>query len=202
MTKRSPVKELEVTIRVRNNLLKERRLQLGLSQMKLAKKIGVSYHNYLRLETMKLGPCKKSGEIRMPVIKLLKFYNVGLGELFSPTILAVEQPTAVRKLDASDMQPLLSSHQERLLETNAGVEYDRAELREQIREALTGLSSKEADVLRRRFGFDSGEEQTLAEVGKVYGVSRTRIGQIEKTAYWKIRRCLKHGHALKDYVED
>ncbi|RMH39896.1 MAG: sigma-70 family RNA polymerase sigma factor, partial [Deltaproteobacteria bacterium] len=51
-----------------------------------------------------------------------------------------------------------------------------------LRERLRGLSAQEADIVRRRFGFDGGREYTLQEIANDYGLSRERIRQIEARA--------------------
>lgn len=51
-----------------------------------------------------------------------------------------------------------------------------------IEEALAELDPRHADIIRKRFGFESGGEMTLEEVGQIYGVTRERIRQIEAKA--------------------
>jgi len=60
-------------------------------------------------------------------------------------------------------------------------------LREQIEEALKGLTEREAKVLRMRFGLSDGSEHTLEEVGQVFKVTRERIRQIEAKALRKLK---------------
>ncbi|MCY4559296.1 MAG: sigma-70 family RNA polymerase sigma factor, partial [Chloroflexi bacterium] len=60
-------------------------------------------------------------------------------------------------------------------------------LREQLRETLDGLGDRESRVLRLRYGLDGGDPQTLEEVGKVFGVTRERVRQIEARAIRKLR---------------
>jgi RNA polymerase primary sigma factor len=50
------------------------------------------------------------------------------------------------------------------------------------------LTSREQEILRLRFGIGGGGENTLAEVGRVFGVTRERIRQIEAKALEKLRR--------------
>ncbi|MFC9969079.1 RNA polymerase sigma factor RpoD/SigA [Nocardia ignorata] len=57
-----------------------------------------------------------------------------------------------------------------------------------VEAALAGLTERESDVIRLRFGLDRGEARTLEEVGSQLGVSRERARQIEAKAMTKLRR--------------
>lgn len=71
-------------------------------------------------------------------------------------------------------------------------------LRQHIEEALSELKPKEQQVLRLRFGLDDGQERTLDEIGKQFGVTRERIRQIEAKAIKKLRSP-KNSRRLKGY---
>jgi RNA polymerase primary sigma factor len=60
-------------------------------------------------------------------------------------------------------------------------------LKEATREALSGLTEREAKVLRMRFGVDMNKDHTLEEVGRQFGVTRERIRQIEAKALRSLR---------------
>ena len=60
-------------------------------------------------------------------------------------------------------------------------------LKENIRKSLDSLTPREAMVLRYRFGIDMSRDHTLEEVGKLFGVTRERIRQIEAKALRKLR---------------
>lgn len=66
-------------------------------------------------------------------------------------------------------------------------EVEKNNLREKIEELLTGLTEQEQRVLRMRFGLDDDTPKTLEEIGKVFGVTRERIRQIEAKAIRKLR---------------
>ena len=66
-------------------------------------------------------------------------------------------------------------------------EVEQNNLREKIDEVLTDLSDQEQQVLRMRFGLDDDTLKTLEEIGKVFGVTRERIRQIEAKAIRKLR---------------
>lgn len=63
--------------------------------------------------------------------------------------------------------------------------------KEIVESVLSTLTKREADVLRRRFGIETGEPQTLEEIGQSYGVTRERIRQIETKAMRKMRHPMR-----------
>ncbi len=73
-------------------------------------------------------------------------------------------------------------------------------LKEQIRSALGVLSEREREVLELRFGLQDGQDHTLEEVGKHFGVTRERIRQIEAKALRKLRHPTR-SRQLRDYLE-
>jgi len=73
-------------------------------------------------------------------------------------------------------------------------------LRLHIVEVMSGLSPRERDVLRLRFGLDDGRQRTLEEVGQLFGVTRERIRQIEAKALRKLRHP-NRGRRLREYID-
>jgi RNA polymerase primary sigma factor len=73
-------------------------------------------------------------------------------------------------------------------------------LQEQLHSVLGTLSEREAGVVSLRFGLTGGQPQTLDEIGKVYGVTRERIRQIESKAMSKLRHPSR-SNALRDYLD-
>ena len=73
-------------------------------------------------------------------------------------------------------------------------------LKEQLESVLDTLTDREENVLRLRFGLDDGRTRTLEEVGKVFGVTRERIRQIEAKALRKLRHPSR-SKQLKDFLE-
>jgi RNA polymerase primary sigma factor len=72
-------------------------------------------------------------------------------------------------------------------------------LKEQIRSALGVLSDREREVLEMRFGLKDGQDHTLEEVGRYFGVTRERIRQIEAKALRKLRHPTR-SRQLRDYL--
>jgi RNA polymerase primary sigma factor len=72
-------------------------------------------------------------------------------------------------------------------------------LREQMRDLLESLSPRERGVLELRFGLTDGQSRTLEEVGRIFGVTRERVRQIEAKALRKLRHP-KSSRKLRDYL--
>ncbi|MBQ6298346.1 MAG: sigma-70 family RNA polymerase sigma factor [Selenomonadaceae bacterium] len=73
-------------------------------------------------------------------------------------------------------------------------------LKDQLDQVLNTLTERERDVLKLRYGLDDGRESTLEEVGKIFGVTRERIRQIEAQALRKLRHPTR-SKKLKDFLE-
>jgi RNA polymerase primary sigma factor len=73
-------------------------------------------------------------------------------------------------------------------------------LQEQLHAVLGTLSEREAGVVSLRFGLAGGQPKTLDEIGKVYGVTRERIRQIESKAMAKLRHPSR-SNVLRDYLD-
>jgi RNA polymerase primary sigma factor len=75
-------------------------------------------------------------------------------------------------------------------------------MREDLLKALgEHLSARETEILKRRFGIDSGQCQTLDEIGSVIGVTRERIRQVQKKSLQTLYEC-QAVHALRAYYAD
>jgi transcriptional regulator with XRE-family HTH domain len=188
-------KDFEMTIRLRNNHLKARRTELGLSVQALAKAINVPLNTYAGLETMKLTPFRKprSKGWKKAVLALSEFHGCSPDELFPAAVLAVTKSVLVHEIDAEEMLPLFAAKEELLL---PGVDetYDVEEMAKTVRDVLNTLSPMEEDVIRRRFGLDGEEPMHLHDVGARYNLSKERIRQVECQA-------LDHMRNKKDLEE-
>lgn len=73
-------------------------------------------------------------------------------------------------------------------------------LQEQLHDVLDTLTEREAGVVSMRFGLTDGQPKTLDEIGKVYGVTRERIRQIESKTMSKLRHPSR-SQVLRDYLD-
>ena len=76
-----------------------------------------------------------------------------------------------------------------------------AGLKESTKSVLSGLTTREAKVLRMRFGIDMNTDHTLEEVGKQFDVTRERIRQIEAKALRKLRHPTRSDH-LRSFLDE
>ena len=73
-------------------------------------------------------------------------------------------------------------------------------LQEQLMQVRGGLTNREADVIKARYGLTDGQPKTLDEIGKVHGVTRERIRQIESKTMSKLRHPSR-SQSLRDYLD-
>lgn len=78
---------------------------------------------------------------------------------------------------------------------------DLIDLKDTIEKVLSDkcFTAKEVDIIKKRFGFETGTPMTLEEVGKIYGVTRERIRQIEAKALRKLKHPIR-ANQLKAYM--
>ncbi len=74
-------------------------------------------------------------------------------------------------------------------------------LSEKLDELLDRLPEREAAVLRLRFGLEGGREHTLEEIGRMYGVTREAIRQVESKGLRKMHYLAKRSKSLTDFLE-
>ena len=73
-------------------------------------------------------------------------------------------------------------------------------LQEQFKQVLETLSPREAGVIKMRYGLEDGQPKTLDDIGRVYGVTRERIRQIESKTMSKLRHP-SHSQTLRDFLD-
>jgi RNA polymerase primary sigma factor len=99
-----------------------------------------------------------------------------------------QQPISLETPVGDDGETTIASFIEDRRTTSPAESAISNNLKELTDDVLSTLSSREADIIRMRFGLDgSGEEHTLEEVGRHFAVTRERIRQIEAKALAKLR---------------
>ena len=73
-------------------------------------------------------------------------------------------------------------------------------MRQHVRNLLSVLSPKERRIIRLRFGIEESKQNSLSEIGNMFGLSKERVRQLESRALYKLKQCLtKQG--LGAYVD-
>lgn len=188
-------KEFELTMRLRNNLIKSKRLALGLKARECAERIGITYGKYLDYEGLRESPLSErpGGErFKSSARRLARFFGCEPDEIWPDAVLAVNKPEVVTQLRADEALALakmtipeeLPSTPEELLES-------KAELWE-LKSAMATLSRRERAVLKARFW----DEKTLRGTrlaradGSGEKVCTQQVRSIELRAIRKLRRQL------------
>jgi RNA polymerase sigma factor (sigma-70 family) len=126
-------------------------------------------------------PQEIAKKLRMPVAKVEEILGV------------VQDPQALEDMSGDDDSPSLLRF---VADPNAPCPLERTvdrELREKVEATLKVLSDREEEIIRLRFGIGRDMPYTLEEIGRIMGLSRERVRQIEATALKKIQLAEEHG---------
>jgi len=113
-----------------------------------------------------------------------------IDELFPAELALVKSNKVVKAIDVPTALVLAGNSERLRLESGqkyAFAKVDREDAKKHFDQIMDTLSERESDVLRERFGLDSGYPKTLEEVAKKFNVSRERLRQVEAKAIRKMR---------------
>lgn len=133
-------------------------------------------------------PEELAEQMEMPIDKIRKVLKIAKEPISTQTPIGDEKDSSLEDflVDKNMQSPVDSAFKEGLKETMTDV--------------LSGLTPREAKVLRMRFGIDMNTDHTLEEVGKQFDVTRERIRQIEAKALRKLRHPSR-SEKLRSYLE-
>ena len=132
-------------------------------------------------------PAEIARKLRMPVTKVEEILGVA------------PEPQALEDMSSDDDSPGLLRF---VADANAPCPLERTvdrELREKVEGTLKVLTDREEEIIRLRFGIGRDMPYTLEEIGRVMGLSRERVRQIEATALKKIQAA-EESHDLKEFL--
>jgi RNA polymerase sigma factor (sigma-70 family) len=188
------MKELELSLRIRNNRLKQRREELGKSPREIAEEIGICYGQYLQYEGLKISPLSVNDgrfgrkDIWKPSARsIAEYYGEPIEELFPDAVLSVQEKEFIKKVDVVDLLPLLPSTEEEVLELPppADEAFEQDEVNKILHERMEKiLTPRQLQVMTLRMDPDS----TYQGIGELMGLSKERIRQIEFSALGRLKR--------------
>lgn len=197
------MKELEIEVRVRNNLLKARRLDLGYTQQQLALTIGVTTSTYNGLESMRDMPTLSNGKWRPAALCIAAFFDVEPEALWPPDVCAIKKTTAVRHVNVVDVPGLagIGQHTARSMlpaDDDDGLVTALHRSRD-IAKVVSTLPAREEFCVRSYFGLDQAP-MTFEEIGNAIGRDRERARQIFEKGMRKLRHPSRTRY-LRSFIE-
>lgn len=185
--------DFEVTIKLRNNHLKERRVALGLSPREFAEVARVCYPSYLDLETMRVAPIKKDRAWRKAVLAVAEYYKVLPEVLFPEEILKVTNPEVVRKASYEQIEPLLTCQITEAPQLASDI-LEQRDVHNAVHGILSELPEKARKVIEERYGF-TGEGRTYGSMAEDRNFSTERVRQIHEKAIDDLRKKIRFGRS-------
>jgi len=181
------MKELEITIQVRNNRLKRLRMQLGLNQKQFTETVGIGYSAYNGLECLRDSPFTPTGRWRTIAKRLAEFHCIGLETLFPKALDQVVRNKMVRTSNVRDLTMYALDEETRRALPSPDHHMKQQDQQKAIRLVLASLTPRMELVLRMRFGFYDDKKWTLDEVAEHFNFTRERVRQIETKALSRLR---------------
>lgn len=182
------MKELRVTLRIRNNLLVQRREELGLNQIEFAEKAGLSLGLYGDMERLRYRPVDDKGEWKPTALTVAEFHGLSPDELWPDAVQTITEPIQTRVFDTGELRHALAASSSRLLTASPEEVMEATETVERINQVVKTLAPREEWLLRQEFGLaDQEVAVSRASCAKKLGISDERARQIESKAFRKLQ---------------
>ena len=166
------MKQVEVKITLRNNLMKERRLERGLTQGALAQICRIPIQYVCNAESFK----KVSFETKQKIADAL---DARVEEVFPEEFERIQKATCVTKTEIRQLEEIAFKEFEKRMELD--------DIGPVLDKSLAMLTEREAQIIRLRFGIGTGYPRTLEDLGRIFSVTHERVRQIEAKAIRKLR---------------
>lgn len=200
------MKEFRVRVSVSNNLLKERREELGFTQKQIGEALGIAQTAYGAYECLRAHPLKPNGEIKKIARDIMNFFDANFDELWPPQVLCVKNGFAEKTIDAAEIPILMESvYDPKPLPAH---DPEQALIQERMEEglvlALSTLTKRERGILEDSYGLNGKSVKTSQDIGDSQNVGRGRITEIHRKALRKLRhpRSTKHMQESRELFND
>jgi len=196
------IPEFEVQIRLRNNLLVQRREQLDLTQAGFARILGMSQSSYNQYECMRTSPMNmKTGRWKEIPLKIAEFWGESPENLWPDVVRAIRKAMVRFRLDG-EAALMLVGQATREMSSSPEALFEFKE-RDHVLGAMvkTSLTPRESVILSRKFGLGDTKEHTYQELAaylEVYHKERPR--QIAEKSLRKLRH-RECSEPLKEYLD-
>lgn len=180
--------ELGRKVRYYNGSLQKLRLERGLSLKEASKLIGISHLTLCQAETMRHIPNPETME------KIEKFYGVSRNKLFPVEFLKLMKDRDKEEIEYAKTEinalEAYATKQTLFLEENTSPDTMAmgTELRNKLSEAMWYLTEREQKILTLRYGLDGNEPMLFKDVAEYFGITKSRLAQIEHKALSKLRK--------------
>lgn len=180
-------KDFEVTLKLRNNQLKSRRLNLGLSLQEIARGVCVSCTTYCKLENLRVSPVnKKTNDWTSVALKLAVFHGCQPEELFPDSVLRVQKPVTTAEFDLTQLPLSVLSNEPAQLPSPEDAA-STGEAVSALMVAINALEPRDRLIITMRFGIGYEHGYTLEEIGAKVGVTRERIRGLETSILKRLK---------------
>ena len=186
-------KDYRLKITIRNNRILSKIESLGyVSVRKFCKQFDLDYQRTTEIINGKLKPFNDKGTITKICDQLLSLLGLELHDTFTDRQLQGFNKTGfIFKLKEKEMLELVDPVQ------NQEIKVIENDVQKKIADAMNKrLTPKQKEILSLKYGFNGHVEHTLDEIGKMYGVSKARVGQI----ILKSERLLQHPVVMNDII--
>ena len=185
------MKDFNVTVKVRNNQLVERREQLGLTAPKFAKAVGISYGRYLNYENVKTNPFNRlTGELNEGALKISVYLGLSADELWPKEVQEFEGRTRVFRLNKDEIEALMGEYS-RQSSLPPDELYEDLELHQNVRRAAMLLTPLERGVLAERFDLGIDGMMLSPPDPRSYQIGEKAIGRLASRGILELTNLLE-----------
>jgi len=190
--------DVRLVIRAKNNLLLSRIEERGFSNIAaFCQFVNVSYAMLNGYICMRISPRMRNGDWRKPALDIAEALDARPEDLWSSEQQAMTEPVKVAEVVMS-----MAEYGRRLAASNPERQIEARQYRELIAKAVDQLNPRARQIVRRRFGLETGDVETYGAIGKDVGLSVTRVQEIERRAVRYMQGHLRKVGITKANVDD